>query len=337
MNTISDGTENEAKVSCDEKWFGEILQMLDFWNGQRPKGQISCQTPKELELSQLNKKGTYRWVKTITDETQIADWKCAPGEIEKLASKFEGSVEFNLENLLGVGGQAIVISHLESDSLQPKAFKIMPMNETDVKTKEIAANAMQKFEEYKNASNSSVRRQRRKRTAELCLRQTFSNCALITLLIYAVGLTISVLGLGISNIIIYKEFGAEAWLEQDHAGTFFATMIGSWFIVSIYLYKECRKKSLNTWIRYFRKSKITPETALQSDIERAELADFEALLDGANMSLVTDNLEYECAEIKHENVIQYENVTVDKIGDILAHISGTYLIVYENEISAYKW
>ena len=46
------------------------------------------------------------------------------------------------------------------------------------------------------------------------------------------------------------------------------------------------------------------------------------LINHKNLALVQKSAEFECAGIKHENVISYENVTLDKVHDTFAYIAG---------------
>ena len=72
----------------------------------------------------------------------------------------------------------------------------------------------------------------------------------------------------------------------------------------------------------YRQTSEDNSTVEETAITAPNIFDFSMLINHQNLALVQKSAEFECAGIKHENVISYENVTLDKVHGSFAYIAG---------------
>ena len=243
------------------------------------------------------------------------------------------NIEFNMTDVLGHGGEALVVSwsHLglgmttsafSGPGGERKAIKIIPYDDIDSRSIELLQEAHDKFEKFENVGRT-VQWRRFYRNIALCSRQCFSHSLLMFILLTLIFL----MSYALFNILNYIN-------TEDHGDADLAILVSN--IIQIVIFtismaticygfrKEIKSKLMKT-VQYFMKCcrSTTPVEATQNQfLNLPNLHDFEAVINVANMELVLKCAEFECAGIKHENVMQYENVTLDKIGDMFAYVAG---------------
>ena len=73
-------------------------------------------------------------------------------------------------------------------------------------------------------------------------------------------------------------------------------------------------KVVSDIINYFKDEIIPPN-----------IFDFSMLINHKNLELVQKSGEFECSGIRHENVMSYENVTLDRVHDSFAYLASKWL------------